>query len=99
MVYKYGSGSGLTKGKVLAVNGTMQVSYNTNRKRAFREVILIESEDGRPFSQPGDSGALIFNEKGIAFGIIFAASGSISIACPIQPILTQFNCKLYDTLE
>lgn len=93
-VYKYSVENGLTSGKVVAVHGTVFVEY-AKTKRQFNEVIMVEGNDNIPFSTKGDSGCLVYNNEGMAIGLVFAMSEKISILCPLSSVLKELNCKLF----
>jgi hypothetical protein len=93
-VYKYSNENGLTIGKVVAVHGTVFVQYEKT-DRLFKEVIMVEGTDDKPFASAGDSGALVYTEAGVAIGVVFATSKKATIICPMASILEALNCTLF----
>jgi len=94
-VQKYGRSTGLTKGKVYALNATLTIGYDNGDARFVNQIVIIPGG----FSAPGDSGSLILsNERGIAnrkpVGLLFAGSDLVTIANPIQPVLDRFGVTI-----
>ncbi|MGH7563807.1 MAG: hypothetical protein ACREK5_05235 [Gemmatimonadota bacterium] len=91
-VMKYGRTTGQTKGRVLAINTTVNVGYGSPGTARFVDQIVI---GGGGFSQGGDSGSLIVLERGSGarrpIGLLFAGSSSVTIANPIDFVLDAFN--------
>ncbi len=97
-VKKYGRTTGLTKGRISAINATVNVGYSTGVAR-FVGQIIIEPGD---FSAGGDSGSLIVVDgKGPSkaddrkpVGLLFAGSAFITVANPIGPVLSRFGVTI-----
>ena len=103
-VMKVGRTTGLTRGRVQAVNVnhvyvamSAQGSQQTAR---FDGQIAIEGLEGT-FSKPGDSGALVMSETFNPVGLCFAGSQKggqnglgISFANPINPVLSLLECSI-----
>lgn len=60
-VIKYGPSSGVTRGRIAALDHAPRVHHVFGSYR-FVDQILIEGEDGRPFAAKGDSGALVLSD-------------------------------------
>ncbi|NQV32076.1 MAG: Ig-like domain-containing protein [Phycisphaeraceae bacterium] len=92
-VQKFGRTTGYTKGRVMALNATVNVSYGPGKTARFRNQILIESVDSEPFSAGGDSGSLIVTDDSgkNPVGLLFAGSAAFTIANPIDPVLDRFS--------
>lgn len=94
-VKKYGRTTGLTKGKVYAVNATVNVGYDSGVALFVNQIIITPGS----FSAPGDSGSLIVCDgKGRnkandrkSVGLLFAGSQTITVANPIGDVLNQFG--------
>ena len=89
-VQKYGRGSSpsLTKGNVTAVNATVNVQYDRGVARFVGQILVGPGG----FSTGGDSGSLIVTQIGNnPVGLLFAGSSSVTVANPIDAVLTQFH--------
>lgn len=97
-VKKYGRTTGQTKGRVTAINATVNVGYSSGVAR-FVNQIIIEPGD---FSAGGDSGSLIVVDgKGPnkandrkPVGLLFAGSFFITVANPIDAVLDRFDVTI-----
>lgn len=87
-VMKYGRTTQQTYGVVDGINATVAVNYGQGKIANFVGQIIIK--DGS-FSAGGDSGSLILNGSGNPLGLLFAGSSTITIANPINPILSRFE--------
>lgn len=94
-VMKYGRTTGLTRGKVYAINATVNVGYDSGTALFTGQIIITPGS----FSAGGDSGSLIVSaENGDNYrkpvGLLFAGSQSITIANPIGPVLDYFGITI-----
>ncbi|MCW8330803.1 S1 family peptidase [Photobacterium sp. SDRW27] len=93
-VMKYGRTTGLTKGRISAINATVNVGYSTGVARFIDQIVV----SGGGFSAGGDSGSLVVVEKGTNMrkpvGLLFAGSSSVTIANPIGAVLGAFNVSI-----
>jgi hypothetical protein len=91
-VEKYGRTSALTTGKVAAIDATVMVDYGGGNIAEFVHQIVITSGG---FSRAGDSGSLIVTAAGLhPVGLLFAGSANVTIANPIDDILTAFSVTI-----
>lgn len=98
-VKKYGRTTGLTKGKVYAINATVRVGYGYNKEALFVGQIVITPGG---FSAGGDSGSLVVVDgKGKhaaddrkAVGLLFAGSSFYTVANPIDEVLSRFGATI-----
>jgi hypothetical protein len=94
-VKKYGRTTGLTKGRVYAINATIDVGYDSGVARFVEQIVISPGS----FSAGGDSGSLIVVDgKGKdrandrkPVGLLFAGSSLYTIANPIDAVLDRFN--------
>jgi len=94
-VKKYGRTTGLTKGRVDAVNATVDVGYDTGVARFVGQIIIKPGK----FSAGGDSGSLVVTQTGNhPVGLLFAGSSFITIANPIDTVLNRFGVTIDDTV-
>ncbi len=93
-VMKYGRTTGQTKGRVDAINATVNVGYSSGTARFVNQIIIKPGG----FSAGGDSGALIVVEKGAdkrkPVGLLFAGSQVVTIANPIDAVLEEFGVTI-----
>lgn len=94
VVEKFGRTTAYTKGHVASINTDVKVPYDIGSV-LFQDQVAIKSLDNRPFSEPGDSGALILEiDTGVAVGLLFAGSPAISFANHIEDALAAFDIDL-----
>ncbi|GAB6099744.1 hypothetical protein JCM16358_16230 [Halanaerocella petrolearia] len=89
LVKKSGRTSGLTKAKIKAVNATIEVQLTASQSAIFTDQIITE-----PFSQPGDSGALVVDKQNKAVGLLFAGSNKSTICNKINNVLNTLQVEL-----
>ncbi|MEO1532545.1 MAG: hypothetical protein AAFU72_10280 [Pseudomonadota bacterium] len=97
---KIGRSTGYREGRVSAL-GLDGVTVNAGaRALTFNDVIEIESDIGSPFSQPGDSGSIVFDrDSGTPFGLHFAGGQTkepgtyVSLSCSLPEALHALDLK------
>lgn len=91
-VQKYGRTTGLTTGKVTAINATVNVGYTAGTATFTGQVIAAPTR-GTGFIKSGDSGSLMVtnNSAKNPVGLLFAANsnGTYCIASPINTVLQR----------
>ncbi len=91
-VMKYGRTTGQTKGRIYAINATVNVNYGPDGIARFVQQIVIKPGT---FSAGGDSGSLIVIQGGsndrMPVGLLFAGSSSVTIANSISNVLSAFG--------
>jgi hypothetical protein len=87
-VIKSGRTTGITEGRIMQVNATVNVKYGDNTAR-FTNQIMLSS-----FSERGDSGSLLMDYQRNAVGLLFSGSGVITVASPIEYILSALDVDL-----
>jgi len=96
-VQKYGRTTALTKGKIYATNATVDVYYGGQDVARFVKQIIITPGN---FSAGGDSGSLVVKKDRIAsenskpVGLLFAGSNTITVANPINAVLSTFGVTI-----
>ncbi|MCC7142256.1 MAG: hypothetical protein IT349_09170 [Candidatus Eisenbacteria bacterium] len=94
VVRKVGRTTGVTVGRIRAVELDPAVTYDLGRLR-FVNQIEIEPIGNQPFSLGGDSGSLIVDEKGRALGLLFAGNDTdTTYANPISTVLESLQIRL-----
>jgi hypothetical protein len=98
-VIKYGRTTSQTKGRIDAINASVNVNYGANGVALFVGQIIIT---GGGFSKGGDSGSLIVvqakgrnkedNLKPV--GLLFAGSTTITVANRIDAVLAHFGVTI-----
>ncbi len=90
-VMKYGRTTGLTNGKVYALNAVVNVAYSSGTARFVGQIIITPGT----FSKAGDSGSLIVTSDAKSpIGLLFAGSNMFTIANPIKQALDFFNVAI-----
>jgi len=98
---KIGRTSGPTAGSVMAIElDNVSVDYDQG-SAVFDSQIELQGAAGVPFSQGGDSGALIVDDANEAFALLFAGSSQggpdnlgFTYANPLATVLTQLKVDL-----
>ncbi len=92
-VQKYGRTTGLTTGRIYALNATVKVGYSSGTAVFAKQIIITPGT----FSAGGDSGSLIVTkslhsaDNARPVGLLFAGSTSYTIANPINLVLSRFG--------
>ena len=93
-VQKYGRTTQQTQGRVQAINATVNIGYDSGVARFIGQIIINPGG----FSAGGDSGSLIVVRGGRndrrPVGLLFAGSSSITIANPIDEVLSEFGVTI-----
>jgi hypothetical protein len=93
-VHKFGRTSSYTTGRVTSVETDVKVEYSMGTL-VFTRQILISGLNGMPFSEAGDSGSLILEQESQkAVGLLFAGSDVVTIANPIDAVLSALRIEL-----
>lgn len=100
-VTKIGRTSGITHGRVTAIEVENIVIGFEMGKLRFDGVVEIEGEGRRPFSYGGDSGALVVDEELFAAGLLFAGGdqggtnrAGLTYACPIGSVMDALGVSI-----
>ena len=95
IVYKVGRTTGMTKGRVSAIEmDRVFVEYDLGELR-FDDQIEIEPVGTRPFSLGGDSGSLIVDRQRRAIALLFAGNDvDATFANPIAAVLDALRVNL-----
>jgi len=87
-VKKSGRTTGLTHGKITAINATILVSYAKGSALFLNQIVST------PMAEPGDSGSLLVDEHNRAVGLLFAGSDSETLFNPISSVLSELRVSL-----
>jgi S1-C subfamily serine protease len=96
VVLKHGRTTGLTKGIITDVDADIQVDYDGRTAFFVNSVVIRGLPETQPFSESGDSGALIFDSQQRACGLLFAGSQAtdLTFANPIGAVLRRLRIRL-----
>ena len=100
-----------TNGRIVSINATFTINYrNGTRIGRVGNSFVVNSTDGNPFGNPGDSGSLIFNQQQgdlngtrPAVGVLYAggtySNGSpYTLGCDINAVFGALNLVTLCTL-
>jgi hypothetical protein len=94
-VFKAGRTSALTQGLLeVAAIGQFGIRLPDGRMYMYRDLLAIKGDGDRPFSLPGDSGALVYTEDFKALGFVVGGSETFSFACGAEQCLESVNATL-----
>ena len=101
LVFKVGRTSGLSWGRITAIElDPIEIDMGS-AVHAFDGQIEIEGTGVSPFSRPGDSGSLVVDSQCRAIGLLFAGSTAggrngkgLTYANPIDEVLDKLNARL-----
>jgi hypothetical protein len=101
-VKKSGRTTGLTRSKVIGLNATIRVAYETECAggTAFTKTYtgqLVMANNGSKFLNSGDSGSLLVEDVSAnprAAGLLYAGSGTAAIANPMAEVLQYVGSML-----
>ncbi|WP_077001050.1 hypothetical protein [Variovorax sp. KK3] len=96
VVTKAGRTTGVTVGMIRAIRVRgVQVNYGTQQMpiiATFDNAITITGNANLPFSNPGDSGSVILEQKsGRPVALLFAGDGATTTACDVSAACARFN--------
>jgi len=97
-VKKSGRTTGLTRGKVQAINATVNVGYETEcAGSSFTKTFTGQIIIGRRFISSGDSGSLMVEDVTTnprAVGLLYAGSSTTAVANPINDVLSNLGVTM-----
>ncbi len=95
-VYKVGRTTGYTYGRLeLATAGNITPKMHNGLFYKYENLGVIEFPKDKDFSQPGDSGGLVYTREGKALGFIVAVEDKTSLFCPAST-LNIYNTRLFN---
>lgn len=94
-VYKVGGTTGLTRGRINAIEVDNPIIGYDRGDLEFDGQIEITPEGNEPFSLGGDSRSLIVDDQLRAIGLLFAGNDvDVTYANPIQSVTKALNVQL-----
>jgi hypothetical protein len=98
-VFKVGAATGITEGRIGAIRMRLSLPRSGGNPAWLKGMFEVEGKEGNLFSQPGDSGSLIFKRNDDAtvdaVGMILGSLGLKTYGFPIQPVLETYRCRLF----
>ena len=92
-VHKMGAASRLTQGTIIDVKYEEKTTVN-GRIIFAKNQLLIRSENSKPFSEGGDSGAVILNKNNEIVGLLWGTNNKgEGLVCPILPVMAALNIE------
>jgi hypothetical protein len=88
-VFTYGAVSKKVSGTVISRITSRYIEFY-GKRHFFYNIIPVTK-----ISVPGDSGAMVVDEKGKIIGIVFASNNRVTYLIPILELITHFNIKIY----
>ncbi|MFP4660592.1 MAG: hypothetical protein ACLFPF_00210 [Halanaerobiales bacterium] len=88
-VQKSGRTSGLTRGKVVAVDATVNVSMSETESANFEDQFITT-----PISKAGDSGSLVLDMDNNAVGLLFAGSDKATVCNRISNVIQALSIEI-----
>ena len=93
-VYKVGRTSDLTRGRLDLVGVQRQaIQLPDGRVYLYSDVLVVRGTDGE-FSQPGDSGALVYTHDFHALGFVIGGAGDLTFVSPVDTCLEELKLEL-----
>lgn len=89
-VYKVGRTTGFTEGQVTYILGITTISYPGGVAYFNNQLVVQATADNvGPFSDRGDSGSGVFNDRHELVGLLFAGSTLQTLVNPISDVLSS----------
>lgn len=90
--------SGTQRGEVVQITAKSSFTYG-NQDLELTNLIKVGNPVSetvfQPISQPGDSGAIIYDDNGYALGMVMGSDEQFTYAIPMQNILDLLNMTIY----
>jgi len=94
-VYKVGRTTGYTEGEVFMLAAARTVNYRGKTAHFVGQILVRPTLDNvGPFSNSGDSGSGVLNDRNEIMGLLFAGSPNVTIVNPIERVLDELEARL-----
>lgn len=90
--------SGTQRGEVVQTGAKSNFTYGSQELELTNLITVgnpVSATVYQPISQPGDSGAIIYDDNGYALGMVMGCDEHFTYAIPMQNILEQLNMTIY----
>lgn len=97
-VYKLGRTSGFTEGTLKYIGLQRQIIQIGGKDCVYTNVLAVSAPRDRPFSRPGDSGALVYTEDGFGIGLVIGGTDGVKNSRPESlTFISPLDACLLDT--
>lgn len=93
-VHKVGRTSDLTSGTLDVVGLQRQAILLPDQRLYYYSDVLVVDGGRKPFSHPGDSGALVYSDDFHALGFVIGGAGNRTFVAPIETCLDELEVEL-----
>jgi hypothetical protein len=94
-VTKFGAATDRTDGRIVDTHVDLYVDYSFGTFRFNDQVMIDGGKDNGHFATAGDSGSLVIDKSTKrATAMIFAASGTFAVACPLEMVLEKLAAEI-----
>ena len=94
-VYKFGRTTGFRRGWFDGITTeSHSIRLPDNRIYFYQATMMVTNDGKRAFSEPGDSGALVYATDGTAIGLVIGASAELTYVSPMFACLEAMNAEL-----
>lgn len=91
-VYKVGRTTGYTEGQVTAIAAVATIPYVGGDAHFVDQIVIQATEDNvGPFSDNGDSGSGILNDRHQLVGLLYAGADTHTLANPIRDVIGELR--------
>lgn len=99
-VFKVGRTTGYTEGEVFILGGARTVNYGGQSAHFVGQILVQPTADNvGPFSDRGDSGSGVFNDRNELVGLLFAGNTNFTIVNPMDRVLTDLAASFGGALN
>lgn len=91
-VYKVGRTTGYTEGQVVGIAGTATIPYPGGDAYFVDQIVVRPTQDNvGPFSDRGDSGSAVLNDRHELVGLLYAGTGRHTLVNPIARVVRELR--------
>jgi hypothetical protein len=94
-MYKLGRTSGFTRGTLEYSNvQRYPIRLPDGKVYIYEDIACIKTTEGSSFSEPGDSGSLVYTEEGLGIGLVIGGSNQYTFVSPLSACLREMKAQL-----